>query len=217
MVPVGGAIVASSNEKFIQSVSQLYPGRASIGPILDLFITLLSMGAAGYKQYLDERKELMKYFTQTLGEFAVAHNERLLSTKNNPICFGKFSMPTSDKEAMTLSNLHGMDPNFVGSMLFSRFVSGTRTVDCKTKKTISGIEFQAYGAHVDSYPVPYLCCSCTIGITKHDIDVFFERLKKCFHEITKPITKQLNDSINNNNNNSTEENKESSSTVIQEK
>jgi O-phospho-L-seryl-tRNASec:L-selenocysteinyl-tRNA synthase len=30
-------------------------GRASISPILDLFITLLSLGASGYKKLLQER------------------------------------------------------------------------------------------------------------------------------------------------------------------
>ena len=57
MVPVGGAIVATSQDsKFIDEISRSYPGRASIAPILDLFITLLSMGIKGYKSLLKERK-----------------------------------------------------------------------------------------------------------------------------------------------------------------
>lgn len=41
MVPVGGAIIYGNDKKLIKAVSELYPGRASAAPILDLFITLL--------------------------------------------------------------------------------------------------------------------------------------------------------------------------------
>jgi O-phospho-L-seryl-tRNASec:L-selenocysteinyl-tRNA synthase len=51
MVPVGGSIVFARDSKmlekstfFISLVSGKYPGRASGSPIVDLFITLLTMG-----------------------------------------------------------------------------------------------------------------------------------------------------------------------------
>lgn len=43
LVPVGGAIVASASPDVIERVSKLYPGRASITPTLDFFITMLQM------------------------------------------------------------------------------------------------------------------------------------------------------------------------------
>ena len=49
MVPVGGAIVAGPNKKFIDAIAQNYPGRASMSPILDVFITMLSMGSNTWK------------------------------------------------------------------------------------------------------------------------------------------------------------------------
>lgn len=49
MVPVGGAIVSSSSAEFVASVSRLYPGRASIAPTLDFFITMLQMVRTQYK------------------------------------------------------------------------------------------------------------------------------------------------------------------------
>lgn len=52
MVPVGGSIIFSPTKEIIQNISSLYPGRASGGPILDLFITLLSMGKQGYLDLL---------------------------------------------------------------------------------------------------------------------------------------------------------------------
>lgn len=47
MVPVGGAIIYGYNKELVKKVSEVYPGRASAAPILDLFITLLSMGREG--------------------------------------------------------------------------------------------------------------------------------------------------------------------------
>jgi O-phospho-L-seryl-tRNASec:L-selenocysteinyl-tRNA synthase len=47
MVPVGGSLVYSYDKKLLKSVSEMYPGRASAAPILDLFITFLSMGKDG--------------------------------------------------------------------------------------------------------------------------------------------------------------------------
>ena len=56
MVPVGGSIVASRHASFIKALSQMYPGRASAAPVVDLCITLLEMGLDGYKRLLAERK-----------------------------------------------------------------------------------------------------------------------------------------------------------------
>jgi hypothetical protein len=51
-----GAIVAGPSKKFIEEVNKAYPGRASASPIIDLFITLLSLGVSGWKRLLQERK-----------------------------------------------------------------------------------------------------------------------------------------------------------------
>jgi len=56
MVPVGGAIIAGSDEKFMAAIAKNYPGRASGSPVLDLFITLLELGRDGYEQLLQKRK-----------------------------------------------------------------------------------------------------------------------------------------------------------------
>ena len=63
----------------------------------------------------------------------------MLETRNNPISLG-----------MTLETLRGADggPTMLGSMLFSRFVSGVRTVSTTATKDISGYHFEGYGAHI---------------------------------------------------------------------
>lgn len=62
MVPVGGALIYGNDKKLLKLVSELYPGRASAGPVLDLFVTLLSMGRNGFERLLKERKENYEYF-----------------------------------------------------------------------------------------------------------------------------------------------------------
>ena len=42
-VPVGGAVLASSNAHIVTAVSKMYPGRASGQPAMDVFVTLLSL------------------------------------------------------------------------------------------------------------------------------------------------------------------------------
>ena len=43
MVPVGGSLIYSKNEKLIEKVKKNYPGSSSTSPLLDLFITFLEM------------------------------------------------------------------------------------------------------------------------------------------------------------------------------
>nr|XP_046184783.1 O-phosphoseryl-tRNA(Sec) selenium transferase isoform X3 [Oncorhynchus gorbuscha] len=116
MVPVGGAIIAGFNESFIQEISRMYPGRASASPSLDVLITLLTLGASGYRKLLAEQKEMYTYLAQELKRLAAAHGERLLHTPHNPISL-----------AMSLDGLQtqsGKSVTQLGSMLFTRQVSG---------------------------------------------------------------------------------------------
>ena len=68
MVPVGGSIIYSpvqnKKENFISIINNLYPGRASSSPIVDLFITFLEMGEDNLRKLLKERKENYKYLKQ---------------------------------------------------------------------------------------------------------------------------------------------------------
>jgi len=139
MVPVGGAIIASRDAAFVEAVSQSYPGRASSGPILDVFVTLLSMGWAGYSRLLAERESTLNALRQGLAAVAARHGERLLATPHNPISIG-----------MTLTRLDaaGRDPGDLGGALFVRGVSGTRVVTGRERKSVAGIVFGAYGSHL---------------------------------------------------------------------
>jgi len=73
-----------------KAVLSCIEGRASGSPTMDLFITLLSLGRAGYRKLLAERKEMFQYLQQQLALCAERHGQRLLKTKNNPISIGEF-------------------------------------------------------------------------------------------------------------------------------
>ena len=89
MMPVGGAIVASTDEQLLKRVAQFYPGRASFSQTLDVLITLLSMGSETYRRFLSERKECFQYLGTQLTQIAQKYNEKVLQTSANPISLGK--------------------------------------------------------------------------------------------------------------------------------
>ncbi|CAL1132980.1 unnamed protein product [Cladocopium goreaui] len=86
MVPVGGAIVAGPSSALVDKVSSLYPGRASMSPVLDLFITLLSLGASGWTGLLQERKENAKWFEERLSSVSEKLGLRVLKALARITC-----------------------------------------------------------------------------------------------------------------------------------
>ncbi|EGG21842.1 O-phosphoseryl-tRNA selenium transferase [Cavenderia fasciculata] len=190
MVPVGGAIITSPKKEkqqhkqkekgeeeqqvnLIDLISKNYPGRANGSPILDLFITLLSMGRQGYKELLDERKQLLTYFRDQLASLSLQFpNCRLLDTPDNRISLGlALAVASGDQQKLSIS--------MIGSKLFSRSCSGARVIELPgSKKSVAGLDFESYGSHINNYHSSYLTVACAIGITKDDIDTFMKRLKK---------------------------------------
>uniref|UniRef100_A0A8C5SW80 O-phosphoseryl-tRNA(Sec) selenium transferase n=1 Tax=Laticauda laticaudata TaxID=8630 RepID=A0A8C5SW80_LATLA len=177
MVPVGGAVIAGFSDAFIQEISKMYPGRASSSPSLDVLITLLSLGTKGYRQLLRERKEMFSYLSMEVKKLAENYNERLLDTPHNPISL-----------AMSLRELDERNPEAVtqlGSMLFTRQVSGARVVSLGTLQTVSGYTFKGFMAHADQYLCSYLNAASAIGIKKEDVEMFLKRLGKCLKALRR--------------------------------
>ncbi|KAM9827825.1 O-phosphoseryl-tRNA(Sec) selenium transferase [Neosynchiropus ocellatus] len=177
LVPVGGAVIAGFDESFIQEISETYPGRASASPSLDVLITLLTLGASGYKKLMAERKEMYSFLLEELKILAAAHGERLLHTPHNPISL-----------AMSLESLHESCSSAVGelgSMLFTRQVSGARAVPLGKKQTINGHTFHGFMSHHHSYPCPYLNAASAVGICRQDVTLFIKRLDKCLNILKK--------------------------------
>lgn len=168
LVPVGGAIVAGANKKLVDDVAKRYAGRASSSQTLDVFMTLLSLGKNGYTRLVQERKEIFVYLRQKLRNLSTRHNEKLLITKKNPISI-----------AMTLENFDKAKVSMIGSMLFTRGVSGCRVISTTDFKTIDGYKFQGWGSHIShSNNMPYITAAAGLGITKIEVDSFIDKLDK---------------------------------------
>ncbi len=177
MVPVGGAVVASSSIEFLQRLSATYPGRASMTPIIDLFITFLSMGEEGYLRLLSERQRLLTVLADRLQSICAKYNLSRIVAPRNTISFA-VSLESIVAEGQSLS--------FLGSMLFQRNVSGCRVVQrSSTSSIISNYSFQNWGSHHTDYPASYITAACAIGMEESDIDCFIERLDKVLQKFIK--------------------------------
>lgn len=187
LVPVGGAIVTSPRNEVIQGVGKIYAGRASSAPIVDLFITLLSMGMNGYKNLLQQRMDLVMDFEKQFQVVATKYGERLLKCPNNSISFGitldTLVSTSDDANSGFTEEKKAAAVSMFGSMLFTRCISGTRAVAQNQTKVISGQTFEGFGSSHHNFPHAYLTAACAIGLTKVEMDEFFLRLEKCFKDI----------------------------------
>lgn len=135
MVPVGGSIIATNfNSQLIENVTKEYCGRASISPILDVFMTLLSLGVNGYKKLIKEREQ---HFVNL--QTAICKMTEWKNSEN-------FLYYNSISIAIPLENefqMKGDNISEIGSMLFKRNVSGTRVITGIVNKTIGDYSFQS--------------------------------------------------------------------------
>jgi O-phospho-L-seryl-tRNASec:L-selenocysteinyl-tRNA synthase len=183
LVPVGGAIIASSSSSFLTLVSSNYPGRASIAPILDIFITLLSMGESGYRSLLRTRSEIIAPgLLAALQPLLLKYGLSLIPSPKNSISY-----------AVRIDNLpHSRKGlSFLGAMLFQRNVSGCRVVlggEEGAHSNITGYEFTTWGAHIQSYPHSYFTVACAIGMEEEEIVTFISRLSRTVAKYVKMNT-----------------------------
>ena len=173
LVPVGGSIVLTFDTQLCEQLSRIYPGRASSTPTTDMFITLLSMGKQGLLDLIQKRKNLFQIFYDKLSQWAKENDESILSSKQ----FSPISIAISLKH---LSNEHLTE---LGSMLFTRRVSGARVVKLGTKQTIDTYEFINYGAHSSNYQCSYLTVAAAIGIEENDIDIFMKKFSSIYQKL----------------------------------
>eukprot|EP00531_Pseudo-nitzschia_arenysensis_P003805 CAMPEP_0116148114 /NCGR_PEP_ID=MMETSP0329-20121206/18159_1 /TAXON_ID=697910 /ORGANISM="Pseudo-nitzschia arenysensis, Strain B593" /LENGTH=508 /DNA_ID=CAMNT_0003644175 /DNA_START=102 /DNA_END=1625 /DNA_ORIENTATION=- len=196
LVPVGGAIIVSPNKKVIKDVGKVYAGRASSSPIVDLFITLLSMGLNGYKRLLKERTEILETFPKRLQAVAEKYGERLLICPANTISFGLtldgLARPKNEDESEE-DYLKSIDKEIssFGAMLFSRCVSGTRVVPRSQLKIMGGESFVGFGSSTAQYPHAYMTAACAIGVSLQEIEEFYVRLDKTLKEFKTKQKKKL--------------------------
>jgi O-phospho-L-seryl-tRNASec:L-selenocysteinyl-tRNA synthase len=182
--------------------------------MVDLFITLLSMGLNGYKAVLEQRIRLLELFRESLERVASVFGERVLNCPRNTISFG-----------MTLDNLTKLENKDVntdnlmsshetpaaaaddddakkqqqelnsqitkfGSMLFTRCISGTRVVPRGSTNTISGHSFHGFGSSNDNYPYAYMTAACAVGMGEEEMNDFFVRLERAWVDYRSNMKKR---------------------------
>jgi O-phospho-L-seryl-tRNASec:L-selenocysteinyl-tRNA synthase len=192
MVPIGGSLIYSSNEDIINKVKKNYPGRASLSPVLDLFITLLDMGKNKYKLFIHERKEKYKKLKEKMQTIALKYNERILENPNNKISLA-ISLQNICKNANGKSDI-----TYLGSLFYFRQISGIRVISPSPQIDFNGYKFSNYGSHAENYPViPYCSFACAIGITDEEIDGFAEKFVEIVDVYMAHLlqNKNLNNSI----------------------
>ena len=158
LTPIGGSVIASPSEAFIEEISKCYAGRATAAPIIQFFAAILSMGIQGYEKLRDLQENNRKLLEKLLGEIAEKYNERLLQISNPIAC------------AMTINNYN---PRKVGGILYELRVTGPRAYEKGEKK----------GACFDNYPNSYLCLNAAIGTRESDIQNAIIRLDEALNQV----------------------------------
>lgn len=167
MVPIGGSLVYSPNAEMINKIKKNYPGRASMAPVLDLFITLLEMGKKKYKNLMTDRKEKYKILKDGMIKIADKYGEKIIENPNNKISI-----------AMTLGNIcknakSKNDITYLGSLFYTRQISGIRIIAPSPELNFNEYKFKNYGSHCQDYPhMPYCSFASAIGVTNEEVNLF---------------------------------------------
>ncbi|CAL5970905.1 O-phosphoseryl-tRNA(Sec)_selenium transferase [Hexamita inflata] len=147
MVPVSGALIYSRNKPLIQQIGQLYAGRASASGIIDLFITLLSLGQSGWNQVLEQRKRNF--------------NNLKLKFKAKTVNRNEISMyvPGTNEE--------------IGKLMFKSGISGSRFNKNGSELKICGRVLKDFGLHGEGGISGYLVVAAAIGMKENEVDAGF--------------------------------------------
>nr|XP_012327836.1 O-phosphoseryl-tRNA(Sec) selenium transferase isoform X2 [Aotus nancymaae] len=131
------------------------------------------------------QQEMFSYLSNQIKKLSEAYNERLLHTPHNPISLA-VTLKTLDKH-------HDKAVTQLGSMLFTRQVSGARVVPLGSVQTVSGYTFRGFMSHTNNYPCAYLNAAAAIGMKMQDVDLFIKRLDMCLKTVRKEQSKESDD------------------------
>ena len=81
--------------------------------------------------------------------------------------------------------VHVYDDTKFGSMLFTRRVSGARTVPMQETKQIGDVELRGFGASFSTYSTAYFTAAAAIGMREKEIESFEVQLDKTFRDFVK--------------------------------
>ena len=157
LTPVGGALVASPNEEFLDRISKTYAGRASAAPIVQFLASMLSLGVKGYERLRDEREENRRLLEKLMKEVAEKHGERLLNVYD----------PVS--VAMTITKKSAKK---IGKALYASRVTGAKALDPTD-----------FGVCCPKYTTSYINLDAAIGIQREDVILATKRLDEVLRTV----------------------------------
>jgi len=168
MVPVGGSLIYSSNKEIISKIKKNYPGRASMAPIRDLFITLLEMGKKKFCELIAQRKQNYAKLKSAMKVIAEKYGEKIIENSNNKISIC-LSLQNICKQAKNKT-----DVTYFGSLFYYRQISGIRVVAKSDAIDFNGFMFMNYGSHCEDYKfLPYCSFAAAIGMTEIEVKFFY--------------------------------------------
>ncbi|RNE97981.1 SLA/LP autoantigen-like protein [Trypanosoma rangeli] len=185
LVPVGGAVL-SGKTYLVERAAALYAGRASISPVMDLFITALSLGRCGFQQLWESRYKVFGTLQQRLRRFAKVRGEILLDDEGEdytaalPPCPACVRPRNDISLAVSMHTVGGAaNAKAIGARLFRSAVTGPRViVPDQVAKPLCGLPFRNYGMHTDEVPpCPMLVMACGIGMTLEEVHKVMQRLE----------------------------------------
>ncbi|HIP34825.1 MAG TPA: O-phosphoseryl-tRNA(Sec) selenium transferase [Methanothermococcus okinawensis] len=152
LTPIGGGIVYSKDKDFLREVSLSYPGRACATPIVNILISLLSMGMKRYLELMEEQRRCRDLLEELLNNLAEKTESKVLNI-NNPISL-----------AVTVNS----DPVEIAGKLYNLRVTGPRGVRSTDKFAT---------CYLHKYPYDYIVINAAIGVRDKDIIAVVEKLE----------------------------------------
>ncbi|QEE14339.1 O-phosphoseryl-tRNA(Sec) selenium transferase [Promethearchaeum syntrophicum] len=162
LTPVGGAVITSPNTDLIKEISKSYAGRASASPVVQLLVSLLSMGKQGYLSRIEFQKENRTFLEDSLLELANEFNEQIIECNNPVSC------------AMSLKNIKPEKIQDLGGILYNLRVTGPRIIN---------IHKDPFGSCTTEMKWPYVVMNAAIGVEKKHIFEAVDRLKRAIKQV----------------------------------
>jgi O-phospho-L-seryl-tRNASec:L-selenocysteinyl-tRNA synthase len=162
LTPVGGAVIISPNPDLIDTISKCYAGRASASPVVQLLVSLLSMGKQGYLSRIEIQKQNRKFLEDSLTEVANEFNEHIIECNNPVSC------------AMSLKNVKMGKIQDLGGILYNLRVTGPRIIN---------IHKDPFGSCTTEMKWPYVVMNAAIGVKKEHILEAVDRLKRAIKQL----------------------------------
>ncbi len=152
LTPIGGGIVYSKDKKFLKEISYSYPGRACATPIVNILVSLLSMGMNKYIELMKQQRESRELLHEKLSSLAKKTNNKVLNI-SNPI---------------SLCVSVNSDPVEIAGKLYNLRITGPRGVRTSDK----------FGnCYLGKYPYDYIVMNAAIGVKNDDIITAVKKLE----------------------------------------